>query len=236
MTNPVTNILQSCWTMDIKCWSIVKSIRKQVFLLFRDGGQQCSLSWCLCGCCQEDALWHIWRLPQRPQSNRSLSKSSGITIKSISLQLLHVHVRHIGTLPICHRPRLSRLIDPPGDSLQRSYQGVRPLPRAYQLCVHWECAICICPRRSLLVQARGTQVWPARANTCSHRYVDLLQIIFQRWKKWKSYNITVNRLCGSGFQSIVNGVQEILVGDAQVEDFQEHNMFEGQYWIQNSEQ
>ena len=55
-----------------------------MLLLFRDGGQQCSLSWCLCGCCQEDALWHIWRLPQRPQSNRSLSKSSGITIKSIS--------------------------------------------------------------------------------------------------------------------------------------------------------
>ena len=26
----------------------------------------------------------------------------------------------------------------------------------------------------------------------------------------------VNRLCGSGFQSIVNGCQEILVGDAQV--------------------
>ena len=33
---------------------------------------------------------------------------------------------------------------------------------------------------------------------------------------------TVNRLCGSGFQSIVNGVQEILAGDAQVEDFPEH--------------
>lgn len=28
--------------------------------------------------------------------------------------------------------------------------------------------------------------------------------------------LTVNRLCGSGFQSIVNGVQEILVGDAQI--------------------
>jgi len=26
----------------------------------------------------------------------------------------------------------------------------------------------------------------------------------------------VNRLCGSGFQSIVNGVQEILVGDSQI--------------------
>lgn len=28
--------------------------------------------------------------------------------------------------------------------------------------------------------------------------------------------LTVNRLCGSGFQSIVNGVQDILVGDASV--------------------
>jgi len=28
--------------------------------------------------------------------------------------------------------------------------------------------------------------------------------------------LTVNRLCGSGFQSIVNGVQDILVGDANV--------------------
>ncbi len=28
--------------------------------------------------------------------------------------------------------------------------------------------------------------------------------------------LTVNRLCGSGFQAIVNGCQEILVGDAQV--------------------
>merc|ERR1712002_1036424 len=28
--------------------------------------------------------------------------------------------------------------------------------------------------------------------------------------------LIVNRLCGSGFQSIVNGVQEILVGDSQV--------------------
>ena len=28
--------------------------------------------------------------------------------------------------------------------------------------------------------------------------------------------LTVNRLCGSGFQSIVNGVQEILVGDSQI--------------------
>jgi len=28
--------------------------------------------------------------------------------------------------------------------------------------------------------------------------------------------LTVNRLCGSGFQSIVNGVQEILVGDSSV--------------------
>ena len=28
--------------------------------------------------------------------------------------------------------------------------------------------------------------------------------------------LTVNRLCGSGFQSIVNGVQDILVGDAGV--------------------
>jgi len=28
--------------------------------------------------------------------------------------------------------------------------------------------------------------------------------------------LIVNRLCGSGFQSIVNGIQEILVGDAQV--------------------
>ena len=27
---------------------------------------------------------------------------------------------------------------------------------------------------------------------------------------------SVNRLCGSGFQSIVNGVQEILVGDRQI--------------------
>ena len=26
----------------------------------------------------------------------------------------------------------------------------------------------------------------------------------------------MNRLCGSGFQSIVNGVQEILVGDSQI--------------------
>ena len=38
-----------------------------------------------------------------------------------------------------------------------------------------------------------------------------------------SYHIssTVNRLCGSGFQSIVNGVQEILAGDAQVKDLQD---------------
>ncbi len=28
--------------------------------------------------------------------------------------------------------------------------------------------------------------------------------------------LTVNRLCGSGFQSIVNGIQEILVGDSEV--------------------
>merc|ERR1711942_421573 len=28
--------------------------------------------------------------------------------------------------------------------------------------------------------------------------------------------LIVNRLCGSGFQSIVNGVQEILVGDSDV--------------------
>lgn len=28
--------------------------------------------------------------------------------------------------------------------------------------------------------------------------------------------LTVNRLCGSGFQSILNGIQEILVGDSQV--------------------
>ena len=28
--------------------------------------------------------------------------------------------------------------------------------------------------------------------------------------------LTVNRLCGSGFQAIVNAVQEILVGDADV--------------------
>jgi len=28
--------------------------------------------------------------------------------------------------------------------------------------------------------------------------------------------LTVNRLCGSGFQSIVNGVQEILLGDSQI--------------------
>ena len=28
--------------------------------------------------------------------------------------------------------------------------------------------------------------------------------------------LSVNRLCGSGFQSIVNGVQEILVGDSDI--------------------
>merc|ERR1712112_737271 len=28
--------------------------------------------------------------------------------------------------------------------------------------------------------------------------------------------LIVNRLCGSGFQSIVNGVQEIIAGDSQV--------------------
>ncbi|DAZ97818.1 TPA: hypothetical protein N0F65_002488 [Lagenidium giganteum] len=28
--------------------------------------------------------------------------------------------------------------------------------------------------------------------------------------------VTVNRLCGSGFQSVANGVQEILVGDAEI--------------------
>ena len=28
--------------------------------------------------------------------------------------------------------------------------------------------------------------------------------------------LAVNRLCGSGFQSIVNGVQEILVGDSEI--------------------
>ena len=27
---------------------------------------------------------------------------------------------------------------------------------------------------------------------------------------------SVNRLCGSGFQSIVNGVQEVLVGDSDI--------------------
>lgn len=32
----------------------------------------------------------------------------------------------------------------------------------------------------------------------------------------KTPALTVNRLCGSGFQSIVNGVQEILVGDAEI--------------------
>ena len=31
-----------------------------------------------------------------------------------------------------------------------------------------------------------------------------------------TYFHSVNRLCGSGFQSIVNGVQEILVGDSEV--------------------
>ena len=28
--------------------------------------------------------------------------------------------------------------------------------------------------------------------------------------------LTVNRLCGSGFQSIVNACQEIMAGDAQI--------------------
>ena len=28
--------------------------------------------------------------------------------------------------------------------------------------------------------------------------------------------LAVNRLCGSGFQSIVNGVQEIMVGDSEI--------------------
>jgi acetyl-CoA acyltransferase 2 len=28
--------------------------------------------------------------------------------------------------------------------------------------------------------------------------------------------LTINRLCGSGFQSIINGVQDIVTGDAQV--------------------
>jgi acetyl-CoA acyltransferase 2 len=28
--------------------------------------------------------------------------------------------------------------------------------------------------------------------------------------------LTVNRLCGSGFQSVVNGAQDILLGDSSV--------------------
>lgn len=32
----------------------------------------------------------------------------------------------------------------------------------------------------------------------------------------KRYLLSVNRLCGSGFQSVVNGVQEILVGDSEI--------------------
>src|SRR5690606_26263796 len=28
--------------------------------------------------------------------------------------------------------------------------------------------------------------------------------------------LTVNRLCGSGFQSVINGAQEILLGDAEI--------------------
>ena len=32
----------------------------------------------------------------------------------------------------------------------------------------------------------------------------------------RSFYSLVNRLCGSGFQSIVTGVQEILVGDAEI--------------------
>ena len=107
----------------------------------------------------------------------------------------------------------------PGDSLQRSYQGVRPLPRAHQLCLHWQCAICLCSGCSLPCKARGTQVWPACANSCSHRYISTTS---SKGGTNEIYIIlsTVNRLCGSGFQSIVNGVQEILAGDAQVEDFQ----------------
>ena len=34
-------------------------------------------------------------------------------------------------------------------------------------------------------------------------------------KQWQQC-FSVNRLCGSGFQSIVNGVQEILVGDSEI--------------------
>ena len=109
----------------------------------------------------------------------------------------------------------------PGDCLQRSYQGVWSLPRAHQLCLHWQCAICICPRCSLLGQARGAQVWPAYPNPCSHRYIS--KISSTGWSNENDIiSSTVNRLCGSGFQSIVNGVQEILAGDAQVEDFHEH--------------
>ena len=28
--------------------------------------------------------------------------------------------------------------------------------------------------------------------------------------------LTINRLCGSGFQSVINGAQEILLGDAEI--------------------
>jgi acetyl-CoA acetyltransferase len=31
-----------------------------------------------------------------------------------------------------------------------------------------------------------------------------------------SFSSLVNRLCGSGFQSVVNGTQEILVGDSSI--------------------
>ena len=114
----------------------------------------------------------------------------------------------------------------PGDSLQRSYQGVRPLPWAHQLRLHWQCSVCLRARCSLLGQACGPQVWPACANACAHRLCQFTKnislIFFTHKQRWCDVIFsTVNRLCGSGFQSIVNGVQEILAGDAKVAELPE---------------